>query len=127
MMSARRYSRNPWLASYSLYSFATVAWMSAARAIVSSTRIGMSQIRNSMVLKNGGGRISHQIFFALSIQPVLISSLLKFSYSPPLGKESGIFVCGNLSNTLQRYDFNPLFIPSQNGEFVDNARMCGTK
>ncbi len=30
--------------------------------------------------------MSHQIFFALSMQLVLISSLMKFSYSPQLGK-----------------------------------------
>src|ERR1700690_1052707 len=101
--------------------------MSAASAMVSSTRIGMSHIRNSSVLKNGCGRMSHQIFFALSMQLVLISSLMKFSYSPQLGKESGILVRGNLSNTLQRYDFSPVFIPSQKGELVESARMCGRK
>jgi len=30
--------------------------------------------------------MSHQIFFALSMQLVLINSLMKFSYSPPAGK-----------------------------------------
>ena len=28
---------------------------------------------------------------------------------------------GNLSNTLQRYDFSPVSIPSQKGEFVDDV------
>ena len=52
-----------------------IAWMSAASAIVSSTRIGTSQMRNSSVSKNGCRRTSHQIFLALSMQLVLISSL----------------------------------------------------
>ena len=38
-------------------------------------RIGMSQMRNSSVLKNGWGRTSHQIFLALSMQLVRISRL----------------------------------------------------
>ena len=38
--------------------------------------------RNSRVWKNGCGRMSHQIFLALSMQLVLMSSLTKFSYSP---------------------------------------------
>jgi len=37
----------------------------------SSTRMGMSQTRNSMVSKNGWRRMSHQIFLALSMHLVL--------------------------------------------------------
>src|ERR1035441_5405075 len=44
--------------------------MSAAMAIVSSARRGMSQARTSTVLKKGWGRMSHQIFLALSMQLV---------------------------------------------------------
>ena len=50
-----------------------IAWKSAARQIVSSTRIGMSQIRYSSVGKKGCGRTSHQIFFGLSMQFVFTS------------------------------------------------------
>src|SRR5947209_11773048 len=120
MIKARRYRRKPWFAEYSLYSLATVAWMSAARAMVSSTRIGMSQIRNSSVLKNGCGRISHQIFFALSMQRVRISRLTKFSKSDHPVNVSGMFVRGNLSNTFVRYDLRPVRMPIQNGEFVES-------
>ena len=30
---------------------------------------------------------------------------------------------GNLSNTLQRYDFSPVLRPIQNGELADSARL----
>src|SRR4029077_19960294 len=95
--------------------------------MVSSRRMGMSHTRNSRVLKNGCGRMSHQIFLALSIQFVLISRLTKFSNSDQLEYVSGIFVRGNLSNTLQRYDFRPVRIPNQNGEFAESASRCGRK
>src|SRR5258708_40305624 len=101
--------------------------MSAASALVSSSRIGISHTRNSSVLKNGCGRMSHQIFFALSIQLVLMSRFTKFSYSDQLEYELGMLVLGNLSNTLQRYDLSPVFMPSQNGEFAESASRCGRK
>src|SRR5579872_5458308 len=104
-----------------------VAWMSAAKAMVSSRRMGMSQTRNSSVLKNGCGRMSHQIFLALSMQLVLMSRLTKFSNSDQLEYVSGMLVRGNLSKTLQRYDFNPVFIPCQNGELAESASRCGRK
>src|SRR3954468_9461617 len=104
-----------------------VAWIKAASAIVSSRRSGMSQIRTSRVLKNGCGRMSHQIFLALSMQFVRMRRLTKFSYSLQLVNVSGILVRGNLSKTLQRYDFNPVFIPSQKGEFAESASRCGRK
>ena len=59
----------------SWYSLAMMAWHSAAMAMVSSSRIGMSQMRNSSVGKCGCGRMSHQIFLALSMQLVRISRL----------------------------------------------------
>ena len=55
------------------------AWKRAAIAMVSLMVMGTSQILNSTVLKNGCTRRSHQIFFALSIQFVLTSSLMKLS------------------------------------------------
>ena len=72
--SARRYCRQArfWLCSF--HSFRVMAWNSAAKQMVSSTRIGTSQMRYSSVGKNGCGRTSHQIFFPLSMQPVLIRS-----------------------------------------------------
>src|SRR4029450_7849062 len=93
--------------------------MSAAIASVSSTRIGRSQIRTSIVEKNGCGRTPHQMRFALSMQLVRISRLTSPSKSAQLVNVSGMFVRGNLSNTLQRYDFRPVFIPSTNGEVVE--------
>ena len=89
--------------------------------MVSSTVMGTSQIRNSTVLKNGCTRRSHQIFLALSIQFVLTSSLIKFSYASILSKYSGIPVRGNLSNTLVRKDLYPVLRPSQKGELVLSA------
>src|SRR5215471_1033092 len=97
----------------------------AAKAMVSSNRIGTSQMRNSSVLKKGCKRRSHQIFFPLSIQWVLTSKAMYSSYSAADGKFSGIPVRGNLSNTLVRYDLNPVFLPSQKGELVESANMCG--
>src|ERR1700678_4342319 len=105
----------------------TVAWISAAMAMVSSSRIGISHTRTSSVLKNGCGRISHQTFLPLSTQLVLTSRLIKVSYSAQLAYTSGIFVRGKRSNTLDRYDLNPVFIPSQKGELEESARMCGRK
>ena len=58
----------------SLCSLTTIACINAASAIVSSTRDCASQMRNSMVSKNGCSRMSHQIFFALSMQPVETNS-----------------------------------------------------
>src|ERR1022692_2022973 len=104
---------------------ATVAWISAAIATVSSSRMGMSHTRTSNVSKYGCGRMSHQTFLPLSMQFVLISKLRKVSYSAQFAKTSGILVRGKRSNTLQRYDLNPVSMPIQNGEFVDKARMCG--
>src|SRR5579872_866168 len=101
--------------------------MSAAMASVSSTRIGRSQMRTSSVEKNGCGRTSHQIFFALSMHFVRMSRLVKFSYSDQLANVSGMFVRGNLSKTLQRYDLSPVSIPSQNGELAESASKCGRK
>jgi hypothetical protein len=51
------------------------AWINAAIASVSSTRVWASHTRTSSVSKKGCSRMSHQIFFALSMQPVLTSSL----------------------------------------------------
>ena len=99
----------------------------AAIASVSSTRIGRSQIRTSSVEKNGCGRTSHQMRLALSMQLVRMSSPTSPSKSAQLVNVSGIFVRGNLSKTLQRYDFRPVFMPSQNGELVESARRCGRK
>src|SRR5579862_4363738 len=101
--------------------------MSAAMATVSSSRMGMSHTRTSSVLKNGCGRISHQIFLPLSMQLVFTSSATKVSYSDQLANVSGMPVRGNRSNTLQRYDLKPEFMPIQKGEFVESARMCGRK
>src|SRR5450755_1757216 len=98
-----------------------MAWNKAAIQMVSSTVIGTSQIRNSTVLKKGCTRRSHHIFLALSIQFVLTSSLMKFSYASILSKYSGIPVRGNLSNTLVRNDLYQVLRPSQNGEFVLRA------
>src|ERR1700757_4971999 len=78
------------------------AWIRAAIAMVSSARIGMSQMRTSIVLKKGWGRMSHQIFFALSMQLVLIRRLQNCSNSPQLLKLSGMLVRGNLSKTFAR-------------------------
>src|SRR5579862_7677635 len=96
-------------------------------AMVSSRRIGISQTRTSSVLKNGCGRMSHQIFLPLSMQLVLTSRATKFSYSDQLANVSGMPVRGKRSKTLQRYDLKPEFMPIQKGEFVDSARMCGRK
>ena len=52
--------------------------MSAAMAMVSWARRGMSQIATSTVSKKGCGRTSHQIFLALSMQLVLMR---RFTYS----------------------------------------------
>src|SRR2546423_1216176 len=127
MIRARLYWRKLWLREWSLYSFTTVAWISAARAMVSSKRRGISQMRISSVLKNGCGRMSHQIFFALSMHLVRINRLTKFSKSLQLVKVSGMLVRGNLSKTLQRYDLSPVFIPNQKGEFAESASRCGRK
>src|SRR5215510_16298703 len=96
-------------------------------AIVSSARIGMSQTRNSMVLKKGCGRTSHQIFLPLSMQLVLTSRLTKLSNCSGESKDSGMDVRGNRSKTFVRKLFNPLLRPSQNGEFVESASRCGRK
>src|SRR5262245_5344764 len=96
-------------------------------AMVSSSRMGISQTRTSRVLKKGCGRTSHQIFLALSMQLVLIKRLTKVSKSAQLENVSGMLVRGKRSKTLQRYDLKPVFIPIQNGEFVESARMCGKK
>src|SRR5678816_2128783 len=96
-------------------------------ASVSSTRIGMSQMRISSVVKTGCGRMSHQIFLPLSIEFVLTSRVTNVSKSAQEVNVSGMFVRGNRSNTLQRYDFSPVFMPIQNGELVDNASRCGRK
>ena len=50
--------------------------------------------------KKGCGRMSHQIFLALSMQLVLMSRLTKFSNSP-YWEMSGMLVRGNLSKTLR--------------------------
>ncbi len=93
----------------------------------SSARIGMSQMRTSMVEKKGCGRTSHQIFLALSMQLVRTSRLTKPSKSDQLVKVSGMLVRGNLSKTLHRYDLSPVFMPSQNGEFDESASRWGRK
>ena len=51
--------------------------------------------------------MSHQIFFALSTQPVLISSFRKSSYSERLSKASGVPVRGK---SLE--DFKPIAFQS---------------
>src|ERR1035441_7093906 len=55
--------------------------------------------------------MSHQIFLPLSMQWVLTSRSTKVSYSAQLAKTSGMLVRGKRSNTLQRYDLNPVFMP----------------
>src|SRR5271157_2463389 len=96
-------------------------------ATVSSSRMGMSHTRTSSVLKNGCGRMSHQIFLPLSMQLVRTSSATKVSYSDQLAKVSGIPVRGKRSKTFTRYDLKPVFMPIQKGEFDESARMCGKK
>src|ERR1035438_2898966 len=96
-------------------------------ARVSSSRMGISHTRTSRISKNGCGRMSHQIFLPLSMQLVLTKRSTNVSYSAQLAKTSGMLVRGKRSNTLHRYDLNPVFMPIQNGEFDDNARMCGRK
>src|ERR1039457_7348472 len=100
----------------------TVAWINAAIAMVSSKRMGMSQTRTSRVSKNGCGRMSHHTFLPLSIQFVLISKLRKVSYSAQFAKTSGMLVRGKRSNTLQRYDLNPGFLPLQHAGIADKGR-----
>src|ERR1019366_9478396 len=95
--------------------------------MVSSKRMVLSHTRTSKVSKNGCGRMSHQTFLPVSIQFVLISKLRKVSYSAQFRNTSGILVRGKRSNTLQRYDLNPVSMPIQNGELVDSAKMCGRK
>src|SRR5437868_12779116 len=58
-----------------LCSFEINAWISAAMARVSSTRDCASHTRTSSVSKKGWSRMSHQIFLALSMQPVFTSRL----------------------------------------------------
>jgi hypothetical protein len=38
-----------------------------------------------------------------------------------------MFVLGNRSKTLQRYDLRPVFMPIQKGELVEIASRCGRK
>ena len=47
--------------------------------------------------------------------------------SAQLENVSGMLVRGNLSKTLQRYDFSPVLRPIQNGELADSASRCGRK
>src|SRR6266850_5385595 len=104
----------------SLLSFATIAWKSAAIAIVSSTRVGISQIRNSSVGKYGCGRISHQIFLPSLIQPVFTSNSTyrwKLLYE---SKWSGMSVRGNCLKISVRYDFSPVLWPIQKGDEVES-------
>src|SRR5262245_28661230 len=101
--------------------------MSAAIAIVSSARIGMSQTRNSIVLKKGCGRTSHQIFLPLSMHFVLTRRFTNASNCSGDSKDSGMDVRGKRSNTFVRKLFSPLFLPSQKGEFVERASRCGRK
>src|SRR5882757_4630741 len=98
----------------------TVACTSAAIAMVSSRRMGMSHTRTSSVLKKGWGRISHQTFLPLSMQLVLISRLINVSYSSQLAYTSGILVRGKRSNSLDRYDLKPVLTPSQKGELAES-------
>src|SRR5450755_496881 len=75
--------------------------------------MGMSHTRTSSVSKKGCGRMSHQTFLPLSMQWVLINRLMNVSYSAQLAYTSGILVRGKRSNTLQRYDLNPVCMPIQ--------------
>src|SRR5215471_18990189 len=87
----------------------------------------MSQTRISSVPNVGCGRASHQIFLALSMQLVRTSRSTKFSKSAQESNVSGMLVRGNRSNTLQRYDLRPVFMPIQNGELQESASRCGRK
>src|SRR5213076_3130157 len=80
-----------------------MAWVSAASATVSSSRIGTSHTRNSIVSKKGCGRTSHQIFFPLSMQFVLTRIRTYSSKSAGDSKTSGMLVRGNLSKTFVRF------------------------
>src|SRR5438445_10335767 len=80
-MSAGMYLRNPRLLARSFSSLAQMACISPARQIVCSSRVGMSQTRNSSVGKLGWARRSHQIFVPLSIEPVLTSSSTECWYA----------------------------------------------
>ena len=98
-----------------------MACIKAAMAMVSSTVMGISQMRISMVGKKGWTLMSHHIFLALSIQLVFTSKFKKVFIFSKAAKKSGIPVRGNLSNTFERYDLNPVLRPSQKGELVESA------
>src|SRR6202047_169258 len=112
---------------YRRWSFTTMACVSAAIATASSTFVVTSHMRNSSVPKVGCGRTSHQIFLPLSMQFSLTSRFTKFSYALHDSNCSGTPVRGNLRKTAVRKDFNPVFLPIQNGELVESASKCGRK
>jgi hypothetical protein len=103
------------------------ACTSATIAIVSSTRVVMSQMRTSTVSKNGWARTSHQIFFALSMQCVFTSRSTYRWNSAYDANELGMPVRGKRLKISLRRLFKPDCRPSQNGDDVDSARMCGRK
>src|SRR5271169_6451966 len=104
-----------------------IAWVSAAMATASSTRVETSNMRNSRVPNVGCGRTSHQIFLPLSIQFSLTRRFTKFSYALQDSNCSGMPVRGKRRNTVVRKDFNPVLRPIQKGELVESASKCGTK
>ena len=90
------------LSRRSFQSLKTIAWKMAAMQTASSTRVQMSQIRNSRVGNDQLGRTSHQIFDALGIELVRTKTLTCCSKSPHDAICRGMPVRGKLRNTTLR-------------------------
>ena len=71
--------------------------------------------------------MSHQIFDGVSMHFVSVSCSTNLSYDLAESNFSGIPVLGKSSNTMPRYDLNPVSSPCQNGDEVDKLKICGTK
>src|SRR3989442_4302990 len=110
-MSAGMYLRNPRLLARSFSSLAQMACISPARQIVSSSRVGMSQTRNSSVGMLGWGRRSHQLFFPLSIELVLTSGSTEFLYSSYDVMSGGMPMRVQCDQITLLYDWSALFGP----------------
>src|SRR3954451_7883217 len=102
-----------------------IACASAAIAIDAQGEVGTSQMRNSSVPNVGCGRMSHQIFFASSMQCNSTSRLTYDSYSPHEPKWSGMPVRGKRRKMVVRNDLSPVSRPIQNGELVESASRWG--
>src|SRR5947209_6540498 len=119
--------RNVMLSRRSFQSLAMSAWNKAATHTATSTRVQTSQMRNSSVGYRQLGRTSHQSFVPSGMHRVLHRVSTRYDRSAQDANTGGMPDRGNARKMMLRYDRNPVFRPSQNGELAARQSTWGMK